>query len=132
MIAPPDVVAQILVAEIALLALTFGILQFYPRIVEIWRPRSSIVPISQLIRYAGVKRLMRMLKISIGSLAASIIIGIIYLLLAVLSVINVVIPKWVDISVIVLGLVLLIISIGLLALSAIMFKEEEFGGTREK
>lgn len=127
MIAPPAVVAQLLLATIGLLAITFGVLQFYPRIVAAWRPSSSEVPISQLIQYASVQRLLRRLKWALGLLALSILIGLVYLLLTTASALYVVIPCWLDVLMIVLGLGLLASAICLLTLGAIRFNVEEFG-----
>lgn len=132
MIAPCDVVAQLLVAAIALLALTFGILQFYPRIVAMWKPRSIEIPISQLVQFEGVKRLLRKIKLAIGLLAVSIVIGILYLLAAALSVLDILIPVWLDILMIIAGLILLAGSITFLTLGAILFKEEEINGASKR
>jgi len=131
-IAPCDVVAQLLVAAIALLALTFGILQFYPRIIAMWKPRSTEIPISQLVQFEGVKRLLRKIKLAIGLLAASIVIGILYLFTAALSVLNIRIPEWLDILMITSGLILLASAITFLTLSAILFKEEELDGVSKR
>lgn len=131
MIAPCEVVARLLVAAIALLAITFGVLQFYPRILAMWKPRSSDVPISKLVQYQGAKRLLWKIKLAIGILALSIFVGIIYLLAA-LSTLSILIPIWVDVLMNVLGLILLASAIGLLAFGAITFKEEELSDTLEK
>lgn len=132
MIAPPGVVVQLLMAAIGLLAITFGVLQFYPRIVAAWRPRTSRVPISQLVRYASVQRLLRKLKWALGLLALSIFIGLLYLLLAAIEALCAMMPSWLDVLMIALALVLLGSAISLLTLGTLAFRVEELGDVLEE
>lgn len=132
MIAPATVVAQLLMAAIGLLAITFGVLQFYPRIVASWRPKTSKVPISQLVRYASVQRLLRKLKWALGLLALSILIGLLYLLLAATEALSLVVPSWLDVLMVALGLVLLGSAIVLLTLGTLAFRIEELDDVSEE
>lgn len=97
-----------------------------------WKPKTSRVPISQLVRYASVQRLLCKLKWALVLLTLSILIGLLYLLLAAIDILSLEIPSWADVLMIALGLALLGSTICLLALGAIAFRAEELADVFEE
>lgn len=97
-----------------------------------WKPKTSRVPISQLVRYASVRRLLCKLKWALGLFTLSILIGLLYLLLAAIDILSLEIPSWADVLMIALGLALLGSTICLLALGAIAFRAEELADVFEE
>ena len=132
MIAPPEVVAQLLVAAIALLAIIIGLLQFYPRIVVAWKPKSAEIPISQLVQYAGIRRMLNAMKWSIGALSLSVFFGLGYLLLEAIHITLASVPLWLDLLIIFIGIILFGLAIGIITVGAIKLNIEEFSERLEE
>lgn len=104
MIAPPDSITQLIAGAAALLAVSFVVAQFFPRILQTAYGGQSEVPMSEIIRRKSVRQAFGFLKGAIAFLGCTILIGLSYL--AVMAIVHNVgtIPRWLDVTLIIAGL----------------------------